>query len=47
VQVSTKLGDQRNPDGSTLREDLAAIEAAVPADAVVGDRYADMRSIGR
>jgi aryl-alcohol dehydrogenase-like predicted oxidoreductase len=28
-------------------EDLASIEAAVPADAVVGDRYADMRSIGR
>jgi aryl-alcohol dehydrogenase-like predicted oxidoreductase len=28
-------------------EDLAAIEAAVPADAVVGDRYADMRSIRR
>jgi len=28
-------------------EDLAAIEAAVPADAVVGDRYADMRSIDR
>jgi aryl-alcohol dehydrogenase-like predicted oxidoreductase len=27
--------------------DLAAIEAAVPADAVVGDRYADMRSIDR
>jgi aryl-alcohol dehydrogenase-like predicted oxidoreductase len=28
-------------------EDLAAIEAAVPADAVMGDRYADMRSIDR
>ena len=27
--------------------DLAAIEAAVPADAVVGDRYADMSSIDR
>jgi aryl-alcohol dehydrogenase-like predicted oxidoreductase len=26
-------------------EDLATIEAAVPADAVVGDRYADMSSI--
>ena len=28
-------------------EDLATIEAAVPADAVVGDRYANMSSIGR
>jgi aryl-alcohol dehydrogenase-like predicted oxidoreductase len=28
-------------------EDLATIEAAVPADAVVGDRYSDMSSIGR
>lgn len=28
-------------------EDLAAIEAAVPADAVVGDRYSDMGSIDR
>jgi aryl-alcohol dehydrogenase-like predicted oxidoreductase len=28
-------------------EDLAAIEAAVPADRVVGARYADMRSIDR
>ena len=28
-------------------EDLATIEAAVPAEAVVGDRYADMSSIGR
>ncbi|WP_062531011.1 aldo/keto reductase [Demequina rhizosphaerae] len=28
-------------------EDLAAIEAAVPADAVVGERYASMRSIDR
>ena len=28
-------------------EDLATIEAAVPAGAVVGDRYADMWSIGR
>ncbi len=28
-------------------DDLATIEAAVPADAVVGDRYADMRSIDR
>jgi aryl-alcohol dehydrogenase-like predicted oxidoreductase len=28
-------------------QDLATIEAAVPADAVVGDRYADMSSIGR
>jgi aryl-alcohol dehydrogenase-like predicted oxidoreductase len=28
-------------------DDLAAIEAAVPAEAVVGDRYADMRSIDR
>ncbi len=28
-------------------EDLAAIEAAVPVTAVVGDRYADMRSIDR
>ncbi len=27
--------------------DLATIEAAVPADAVVGDRYANMSSIGR
>ena len=28
-------------------EDLATIEAAVPADAVMGDRYANMSSIGR
>ncbi len=28
-------------------EEVAAIEAAVPADAVVGERYADMRSIDR
>jgi aryl-alcohol dehydrogenase-like predicted oxidoreductase len=28
-------------------EDLATIEAAVPADAVMGDRYASMSSIGR
>jgi aryl-alcohol dehydrogenase-like predicted oxidoreductase len=28
-------------------DDLATIEAAVPAEAVVGDRYADMRSIDR
>jgi aryl-alcohol dehydrogenase-like predicted oxidoreductase len=28
-------------------EDLAAIEAAVPADAVVGQRYADMSSVER
>ena len=28
-------------------EDLATIEAAVPADAVMGDRYADMSSIDR
>jgi aryl-alcohol dehydrogenase-like predicted oxidoreductase len=28
-------------------QDLAAIEAAVPADAVVADRYADMSSIER
>jgi aryl-alcohol dehydrogenase-like predicted oxidoreductase len=28
-------------------QDLAAIESAVPADAVVGDRYSDMRSIDR
>jgi aryl-alcohol dehydrogenase-like predicted oxidoreductase len=28
-------------------DDLAAIEAAVPTDAVVGDRYADMRSVDR
>lgn len=28
-------------------EDLATIEAAVPADAVVGDRYSDMSSIDR
>ena len=34
-------------DVALTREDLAAIEAAVPADAVVGDRYADMSSIDR
>ena len=28
-------------------DDLAAIEAAVPASAVAGDRYPDMSSIGR
>lgn len=28
-------------------DDLAAIEAAVPASAVAGDRYADMSSVGR
>ena len=28
-------------------DDLARIEAAVPADAVIGDRYTDMSSIGR
>lgn len=28
-------------------EDLARIEVAIPADAVVGDRYSDMSSIGR
>jgi aryl-alcohol dehydrogenase-like predicted oxidoreductase len=28
-------------------EDLATIEAAIPADAVMGDRYATMSSIGR
>ena len=28
-------------------DELAAIEAAVPADAVVGDRYADISSIDR
>jgi aryl-alcohol dehydrogenase-like predicted oxidoreductase len=28
-------------------QDMAAIEAAVPADAVVGDRYANMSSIDR
>ena len=28
-------------------EDLATVEAAVPADAVMGDRYADMSSIDR
>ncbi len=32
---------------SLSAEDLAAIEAAVPADAVVGDRYANMTSIDR
>ena len=26
-------------------DDLAALEAAVPRDAVVGDRYADMSSV--
>ena len=28
-------------------DELAAIEAAVPAEAVVGDRYADMTYIDR
>ena len=28
-------------------DDLAAIEAAVPADQVLGDRYANMGSIDR
>jgi len=28
-------------------DDLAALDAAIPADAVAGDRYADMSSINR
>jgi hypothetical protein len=34
-------------DVSLDAQDLAAIESAVPSDAVVGDRYADMTSIDR
>lgn len=34
-------------DVTISSDDLAAIEAAVPPEAVVGDRYADMRSIDR
>lgn len=34
-------------DVTISSEDLAAIQDAVPVDAVVGDRYADMRSIDR
>jgi aryl-alcohol dehydrogenase-like predicted oxidoreductase len=33
-------------DVSLTAEDLAALEAAVPRDAVAGDRYGDMSSIG-